>query len=1362
MATGLQALDAIAGTQAPAAPVKPLAPAASGLSALDSFSVTPPPPKAPAPAPAPAPAKPQGFLQNLEADVGGVVHGVEDFFTGKKAAPAPEPKNTGTLADLDAIAGTAAPVKQTSSTQGAGLSALDAAAGTTPPEKPLVQNTDHGNGDYAPIGSESNFNIADSTTPIGPEGSGDTISFLKDMAQGFAHDFASLGLTSDEAILKAQGATSKFLRSKGIPFAQDPDVYTNAAESATPSGFMSYLVGNQPVEDLAQTAAKYEAAIKGSPFAKKYGLDKLAMPLGVLGATTPIGIDFVGLGGEKVVLDALAATSDIARTADILRSIGVHGDLAMRFARDIAEMSDKTEIKGALDSIDALQKSTHAINPSGLTRPAEGDIVETATKGVAKATETKPLGEALKAPESAVPAVGEEVPAAAAKSTEAAADAATQGAKEVPRTLSQITTELADMKQQESFLKDALSEHPGKALSKFTSSATGELPEVSKNATSKFGKQGDKIVQDLLGQEESNGGDLDVAQAKLDEYIQLRQQTKDTSLYVKQLKAELSLAKTAEKEKVRLGRVQEKTRLELERARARIAESRARARINPDKAGSQSMGDYLRRGAERADVRGRERPTDGMVRGNASEQMQKYALDEANYGGIERGPFKGWSERMRNWFQDWIHHRQAVPVDVKIALSDFEQRVGKGEYADLLKRGRSAQDEYLGDVDSGVAPNREKPVYQALQQLYEKMFQEEKSAGIPVHERDQYGPLYFNYADPESGEMLPGRRVGLKPGFTQTRDYKDYIQAENASEGKLQPLNKNIVEDLRMRLQAHYKAMADADMFRSGTENGWIIPKTAVLDKYKGEFRDLSSERFPSIKTAFGNSIYSGVWTAPEGVAEKFNNYLEDPRGFGKFMQKAGSVGGVLKNTALSVGIPGTGLSVHFWNVLPREVAIDFALSPLKAPIETARYFWYAVNPRAATRFINANLKEALPLIKAGMKVTTEDHSVQSVFSDVFKSASKSTNATLGEKTVAKAKQVSDLLHSVFAGNTFGKLLPARKIGNGIKLMKVYMAHGMSAADAARAAADDMNVVYGGINWEALGRDRNLQSFMRAALMAPDYAETNVRMGARGIGSLFKGGIRAKIYRSMMGFVAGSYAVANLVNYENTGHWMYQNDILHQFSIDLGKDQNGKEMYFNVYGTGVDFVRLPLYAATAIATGRFDQLNSIIRNRLSIPFASVFSLVENVDWKGDPIFGAGKFGQPQSAGTQAENVFANTLGNALPGSGQDLGAILSGQKSNVVGGASAFGLPISEKSQTPSVADINALKAKAAAAIKNGDYRLFNSLVKAGAITPRSKAAFIRDALRGKTQKQLNAAAKTKAKTTKVKQNIQDMRLIGP
>jgi len=92
-------------------------------------------------------------------------------------------------------------------------------------------------------------------------------------------------------------------------------------------------------------------------------------------------------------------------------------------------------------------------------------------------------------------------------------------------------------------MEETLAEHPAKSLIKYVSRTTGQLPEVTgkatmdsltgsgkKVATSKFGRKGDQIIQEILGRWDdtySNAPSIEKAQELVDSYIKIREQLKN-------------------------------------------------------------------------------------------------------------------------------------------------------------------------------------------------------------------------------------------------------------------------------------------------------------------------------------------------------------------------------------------------------------------------------------------------------------------------------------------------------------------------------------------------------------------------------------------------------------------------------------------------------------------------------------------------------------------------------------------------------------------------------------------------------------------------------------------------------------------
>lgn len=115
--------------------------------------------------------------------------------------------------------------------------------------------------------------------------------------------------------------------------------------------------------------------------------------------------------------------------------------------------------------------------------------------------------------------------------------------------------DLENARQHYEFLQDALLDHPGRALAKYVSQQTGQLPEVRgthmfngeeiKGNRGIWATRGDAIFQDLVGQEYSKGGDLNVAQELVDQYREMRTQLADVQ------KSFRSMRKTIQTQKLK-------------------------------------------------------------------------------------------------------------------------------------------------------------------------------------------------------------------------------------------------------------------------------------------------------------------------------------------------------------------------------------------------------------------------------------------------------------------------------------------------------------------------------------------------------------------------------------------------------------------------------------------------------------------------------------------------------------------------------------------------------------------------------------------------------------------------------------------
>lgn len=198
------------------------------------------------------------------------------------------------------------------------------------------------------------FGMGGQSTPSIPtSGTPDTFSFVKDTIQAVPRDLTAIGVSLGQALATKVGVAPEKI-----------------ATSVTPAKEFQWLLGDRPIEGLANTAAQYELNIKDSKFAQDNGLTQYATPLAVAGAVVPVALDFTGLGGEKSALKAIARSTDINEIATILRHAGVHEDLVGPAAFKLVGIKDTNEVADALTMISHLQSTTKAAE-MGAARGAE-------------------------------------------------------------------------------------------------------------------------------------------------------------------------------------------------------------------------------------------------------------------------------------------------------------------------------------------------------------------------------------------------------------------------------------------------------------------------------------------------------------------------------------------------------------------------------------------------------------------------------------------------------------------------------------------------------------------------------------------------------------------------------------------------------------------------------------------------------------------------------------------------------------------------------------------------------------------------------------------------------------------------------
>lgn len=202
---------------------------------------------------------------------------------------------------------------------------------------------------------------------------------------------------------------------------------------------------------------------------------------------------------------------------------------------------------------------------------------------------------------------------------------------------------------------------------------------------------------------------------------------------------------------------------------------------------------------------------------------------------------------------------------------------------------------------------------------------------------------------------------------------------------------------------------------------------------------------------------------------------------------------------------------------------------------------------------------------------------------------------------------------------TFQQLGPRLKMWNYMISEQENLRRGMSADEAAKAAATLTNDRFGGLNLERMGRNKTFQHGLHMFALAPDWTESNLRAAALA----FKAGDAQAGYRTMWANVLYRGVLATVVgNYVLSGFDSKKFRDSYQKAWDAGNlrwlDLDITPIYRAAGGTDpgekylstLGHFTIPLRAAA-------DPLK-FIKNRASVAGSTAFAALSGRDWADRP------------------------------------------------------------------------------------------------------------------------------------------------
>ncbi|HEY5563937.1 MAG TPA: hypothetical protein VIK72_19650 [Clostridiaceae bacterium] len=181
--------------------------------------------------------------------------------------------------------------------------------------------------------------------------------------------------------------------------------------------------------------------------------------------------------------------------------------------------------------------------------------------------------------------------------------------------------------------------------------------------------------------------------------------------------------------------------------------------------------------------------------------------------------------------------------------------------------------------------------------------------------------------------------------------------------------------------------------------------------------------------------------------------------------------------------------------------------------------------------------------------------------------------------------------------------------------------------------AKEVNLAYGGLNWQSLGKNPSALGTERMLLLAPDWTESSVRM----VGKAFEKGPGGNAARSqyITGLVAGGLLTEGL-NYLFTGHLTDKNPKGHELQLQVQPD-----VYISLFRSGIgDFTKL---VSNVVTNGVLGGVSKSLQGKLS-PF-----LRTGVGWASNTDYLGRKISNPDKTGSENDiNILKYILSEAGP------------------------------------------------------------------------------------------------------------------
>lgn len=830
--------------------------------------------------------------------------------------------------------------------------------------------------------------------------------------------------------------------------------------------------------------------------------------------------------------------------------------------------------------------------------------------------------------------------------------------------------ELEAMSERLASLQGAIESHPAKELVKYANKSTGELPEVTGDASSIFGRRGDDIVTEL------GFKDSESARAGIRTFRSMQQKALA-------LEHEIQIKKLAIRDKVK--------KAEDEAVLSRVASVE-------DKRISKIIGDEAEKKARIERVQKAEEESAKKLREEEDFQAQRRAIIKKAHMEARKskgfmakvratfGPIGNTDETTQKIWRDWEAKRISAKEAGNRTVEDFEKR-GFGDINDIekiMEYQAGAQTAFIREFYDDLwtegrrrgleTPYRENYFTQVYKEgpreVKEKIAEFlKKEAGLSKDDAKAYVD-----GDKELPEYI-AIRLKMQPSFVRARTFPDYATAMRYG---LTPKFLTIPEHF-----AYYR-----------TEMEKVIANKEMIEAFVKDHKFLDSADAPDswIEVKVPGQARRHWYASPD-LANALNKQfqLDDEETMTQFLTKIGSkVAGTMMDIKLAGGIPYTPINYFAVSQAIRALTtslgaaakLDFpvAAAELRAAGALVRSFstersveWFKSNQRYIDMMAKHNIEVEsragafddlhdgfMALFKKG------PNNRQALLKDAGKSIIEGKNNLLGllskegrkslfgDETggaidkiqqffeIAADSKAVKILSEQYNGamnrKTFQVMMPMMKVQIFKDIYAAAKRGGLEDDEASAYAAQIVKKEFGII--EMNGRAKAVQNTINSFMQAPKFRESLINT----FGNMVKGTTwRAKdpAYRNNRAFALGailSFGIYQLINYSINHEFTWDNENGRKFSIKI-PFPNGDIGYVEYLPSIFATPRMAVQAGIALAQGDIGEALHQGSGVFSMPVSLAADTFTNSDHFGRPVYIdakiAAKTGKPEdSAGVK--------------------------------------------------------------------------------------------------------------------------------